>query len=253
MRRYLVIISLLLLPLSANGAPRDALVSVASNFRSTMYALVEQYQLESGFQLKIASASTGKLYAQILAGAPYDLFFSADSRRPELLQQADKVHSNFRKDYALGRLVLWYPKANTAPGKSWLSERWKYLAMANPKTAPYGLASQQTLAALGLWLSLKDKLVQGENIAQSHQFVASGNAPLGFTAAALLNNTDPNQRWLVPTSLHQPIRQQAVLLTHAEDNPAAIGFWEFISQAAAQTIIRNAGYDLPALDLLTTE
>ena len=195
--------------------------------------------------------STGKLYAQVHAGAPYDVLLSADQERPLLLEAEGQTSERFV--YAEGRLVLWHARANSettrAPLDVLQNGRFSRLAMANPKLAPYGYAAQMTLDALGLSEHVRNKLVFGENLGQAHAMLATGNAELGFTALAYLLATpgEPSLRyWLVPTTMHAPIRQEAVLLRRAASNPAALAFMAFLRGTQAREVIAAAGYALPA-------
>ena len=234
-----------------NPSGEEVLVAVASNFVPALRQLQSHFEAASGHRLSMSVGSTGKLYAQVHAGAPYDVLLSADQERPLLLEAEGQTSERFV--YAEGRLVLWHARANSettrAPLDVLQNGRFSRLAMANPKLAPYGYAAQMTLDALGLSEHVRNKLVFGENLGQAHAMLATGNAELGFTALAYLLATpgEPSLRyWLVPTTMHAPIRQEAVLLRRAASNPAALAFMAFLRGTQAREVIAAAGYALPA-------
>ena len=222
-------------------------VAVASNFASTMQEIAAQFGQTSGHRLVLSVGSTGKQYAQIINGAPFDAFFAADWERPALLEAQGIAVPGTRFSYALGRLVLWSPTPDLVDARGQVLRRdtFRYLAIANPKLAPYGVAAKQVLQAQGLWESLQQRMVRGENIAQAFNFVRSGNAELGFVAySQVLQPGVPadGSLWEPPHSLYDPIEQQAVLL---QDTPAARALMEFVRSAPARAIIRAQGYRLP--------
>lgn len=226
----------------------EALVAVATNFAEVMAALVPRFEADTDHRIRVSSGSTGKLYAQIRNGAPFDIFLAADRRRPELLESAGAAVAGSRFTYAIGRLVLWSADANRigADGAAVLRRGdFRHLAIANPKLAPYGLAAQQALSALGLWDPLKDRIVQGENIGQVFSLVATGNAEIGFVAlSAVLSprHKVTGSYWNVPVNLYEPIRQDAVLLSHGAENAAARAFLGYMKSAAARSVIARYGY-----------
>jgi molybdate transport system substrate-binding protein len=222
-------------------------VAAASNFRDALTELGHQFEASTGNRVLLIFGSTGKHYAQITHGAPFDAFFAADSERPALLEKDGLAIAGSRFTYARGQLVLFRPGRHDTPlDRAFLESRdFRYLAIANPELAPYGRAAQDVLEALGLWESLQQQLVRGENIGQAYQFVVSGNADAGFIArsqlAPRMELPDSNY-WLVPARLHQPIDQQAVLL---RDHPAARDFMLYVQSDAAITVILNHGYLQP--------
>ena len=238
---------------SAGSGSEKVLVAVASNFVPALKQLQPRFEAASGHRLSMSVGSTGKLYAQIHAGAPYDVLLSADQERPLLLENEGRTSERFA--YAEGKLVLWHARANAdttaAPLELLRAGRFSRLVMANPKLAPYGAAAQMTLDALGLRERVADKLVFGENLGQAHAMLATGNAELGFTALAYLlatpGETSP-RFWSVPATMHAPIRQEAVLLRRAAGNPAALAFMAFLRGAQAKEVIAAAGYALPSED-----
>ncbi len=217
-------------------------LAVAANFTAPMKELVRQFEEQTGHQAVVSYGSTGKLYAQIQNGAPFDIFLAADQQRPQRVHQAGLGQAP--KTYAIGRLVLWSRDPGLIAGDSDVLARGNFsrVAIANPKTAPYGAAAMQIIEALGHAQRLAAKLVRGDNIAQAYQFVMSGNAQLGFVAASQVQGSGTGSRWVPPTSLYAPIRQDAVLLNRGRDNPAAQAFMEFLDGPAARRVADRYGY-----------
>ncbi len=239
---------MLLLLCSATAAAEQINVAVASNFTPTLRLLAKAFEVQSGHQLRISSASTGKLYAQVNHGAPFDLFLAADAERPRLLEQTGKAAPGSRFTYAKGRLALWGPSIiSTQTAEQLLqSPQLIHIAMANPKTAPYGAAAQHSLEKMGLWDTLQGRLVRGENVGQTYQFVVSGAAQIGFVAYSqvLTGRQTRGYLWLVPEAYYPAIRQQAVLLKQAENKSAAQAFMDYLRSAAAQHLISENGYGI---------
>ncbi len=237
----------LLLALPPAPALADEIrVAVATNFRDTLEAAAARFEQQSGHRVTLIPGSTGKHYAQIVNGAPFDAYFAADETRPRRLEAENRIIPGSRFTYAVGRLVLWsaQPDRVDAEGAILRSGRFTHLALANPRLAPYGEAAQQVLRSLGLWELLVDKLVRGENIGQTYQFVVSGNAELGFVAQSqlVLNQEPVGSRWEPPQSLYDPIQQQAVLL---RGSAAGSEFLHFMRGPEARALIRASGYDVP--------
>ena len=234
----------LLLVVSGAALAERISVAVASNFVTTLRQLAEIFEAQSGNGIDIASASTGKLYAQIRHGAPYDLFMAADAERPVLLEQQNLIVPESRKTFALGSLVLWSPSLMEGGEKALSADKFRYLSLANPRHAPYGRAARQYLETKGLWSSLTGKMVRGENIGQAYQFVKSGHAELGFIAySQIINDNVPETTFMhVPAETHEPIVQQLVLL---KDTEAGRSFLEFVVSSQGRDIIRSNGYRLP--------
>ncbi len=250
MTKLKLLFALFLLLMVATPTHADNInVAVASNFSPTLQMLAGDFKAKTGHQLRVSSASTGKLYTQINHGAPFDIFMAADEDRPDRLIAEGKASAALARVYAIGRLVLISNiKAKKTCQDVLDSPALKRLAIANPKTAPYGLATQQTLEKLQRWQTLKPKLVMGENIAQALQFVATGNAGAGFIAQSMLQQgTEINLacKWEVPADRHEPIKQKMLVLTKASNKPAVIAFWHYMQTDAAKTIIKNSGYDAP--------
>ncbi len=245
--KCLVTTTLLLAIVHSQSLAGEILVAAASNFSGALTTLSEHFEENTSHKVTLIFGSTGKHYAQIKNGAPFDAFFAADIHRPELLEKEDLVLPGSRFTYALGKVVLWSPKKGFVDSKARVLNRaeFRHLAIANPNLAPYGKAAQEVLEARGLWKSLRDRLVRGENIGQAFQFIKSGNAELGFVAYAQVKR--PNQRiegsfWDVPQALYTPIEQQAVLLV---DSEVARAFMLFVRSDEALKIIREYGYDIP--------
>jgi molybdate transport system substrate-binding protein len=226
--------------LACGGAVADdsILVAVASNFSRTAAELAERFERDTGVAVRISTGSTGKLYAQVLNGAPYDVLLAADAERPARLVAAGRADARFT--YAVGDLVVWSASSSDCLGSLREARR---VALANPDTAPYGRAAREYLQERGLWESVSKRAVFGENIVQALQFVATGNAEVGIVARAQLSapNLPPATcTWHVPADTHAPIEQQAVLLS--DGSASAREFVSFLSSGAAREIIRSHGY-----------
>ena len=228
-------------------------VAVASNFYPTMKLIAKHFELKtagsSGQHHKVIliPGSSGKHYAQIMSGAPFDVFFSADIERARMLEQEGKIVAGTRFTYALGKLILWSSIDNYVDSKGEVLNKkdFRYLAIANPKLAPYGKSAEEALRSLKLWTNLKKRLVQGENIAQTFQFISTGNAKLGFVAYSQIMNTSlsiDGSFWEVPQSIYKPIEQQAVLL---KDSYIGREFLSFVKSDESLSIIYESGYGLP--------
>lgn len=238
------ITQILVLPLLLGNSPAQAgevRAAVAANFTAAMKEIAAQFEQSSGHRLIASYASTGKLYAQIANGAPFDVFLAADQRRPQLLEEKQLAGGRFT--YAIGKLVLWSSDSGRQVDSASLSRAdFNRLAIANPKTAPYGAAAVEVLRKLGAYETLKRRLIKGDSIAQTHQFVATGNAELGLVALAQIAIDDSGSRWVVDESLYTPIRQDAVLLARGRDNDAASALLDYLRSDAARAIIHKYGY-----------
>ncbi len=220
-------------------------VAVASNFSKPIEAIAARFEDHTGHRLILVFGSTGKHYAQIINGAPFELFLAADMQRPKLLEQQGIAIAGTRFTYARGRLVLWSPRNNyvDAEGKILESGEFRHLAIANPKLAPYGMAAQEVLESRGLWKSLQQRLVRGESIGQAYQFVSSGNAELGFVAYSQINQPNlinTGSYWVIPQTLYEPIEQQVVLL---KENTVARDFLSYMQKQEIKKLIFQYGYD----------
>lgn len=237
----------LFLTFSSIAHAADIRLAVAANFTDTTRDLIAAFGEATGLKAVASYGSTGKLYAQIDNGAPFDAFLAADSRRPKLLEQNGLGVAGTRFTYARGKLVLWSPVPGTFEDpKTWLeSGIFARLAIANPKTAPYGLAAQEVLSRLNLWELLQDRLVRGDSIAQAFQFVATTNAQSGFVALSQVRAWDKQggSLWLIPQAYYSPINQQAILLSRGKNYDAARQFLEFLRGDTAKGIIEESGYE----------
>lgn len=222
-------------------------VAVAANFTPVMKALVPDFEQKTGHEVTLISGSSGKIYAQITHGAPYDIFLSADQSKPLALEQAGLIVEGSRLTYAIGQLVLWSPNSTLIPHHEGVltSDKMRRLALANPKLAPYGHAAQQVLKKLALWDRLRSKLVRGENIAQTFHFVASGNADLGFVALSQVRAKDQGSSWIIPPELYSPLHQDGVILTRARQKKSAQALMSYLQQRDVQRTLRAYGYKLP--------
>lgn len=218
-------------------------VAVAANFVSPMKKLVTEFEKKNKHHVTLVSGSSGRFFAQISHGAPFDLLLSADSDKPKKLIDAGLALPNSVFTYAYGRLVLWSPRSDkTITADSLSAGDFNHLAIANAKLAPYGKAAKEVLMQLGLEKALRSKWVVGENISQTYQFVASQNAQYGFIAASQWQGTGSG--WLIPENLHQPIQQDAVVLSRAKNNKAAFELIEYLQSPAAAVIIQGYGYQV---------
>jgi molybdate transport system substrate-binding protein len=234
---------------SLTGYAGQVEVAVAANFTVPMQIIASAFERDTGHKALLAFGSTGKLYAQIRNGAPFQVFLSADDQTPAKLEQEGLAVSGTRFTYAVGRLALWSAKSGMVDDKGEVLNKGVYahLAIANPKLAPYGAAAIEVLRQLGLFKSLQPKFVLGENISQTWQFVASGNADLGFVALSQVlkdGQLRGGSAWIVPGNLHAPIRQDAVLLVKGRNNAAAKALLAYLKSDKAKAIIRNFGYDI---------
>ena len=234
---------------TASAMADEVQVAVAANFTLPMQRIAADFERDTGHKALMSFGATGRFYAQIKNGAPFELLLSADDETPIRLASEGAAVADSRFTYAIGRLVLWSAQAGVvdAQGAVLKAGSFRHLAIANPKTAPYGAAAVEVLTGLGLLDAVGPKLVQGENIAQAQQFVASGNAELGFVALSQVwrdGKLTSGSAWLVPTTLHTPIRQGAVLLNLGRDKPAALALLRYLQGDKARAVIRSFGYDL---------
>lgn len=218
-------------------------VAVASNFYVTAKEIARRFENETNHTVALSAGSTGKHFAQIIHGAPFDLLLAADQVRPLELEKRGFVKAKQRRIYAYGRLVLWQPAGLISKQLDvTLRSAYRKLAIANPRLAPYGRAAMEVLESLSLNKLLVSKVVQGENIAQAYQFVASGNAEMGFLALSQMDQAEKDRFLIVPTSLHKPINQQVVVLSESD---AAAAFFAFLGRPSILQLIRQSGYDTP--------
>jgi len=222
-------------------------VAVAANFTEPAQAIAKAFHAQTGHKVLLSAGSTGQLYAQITQEAPFEVFLAADRQGPANAVAKGLAVADSRFTYAIGRLVLFSTRPDLVTGEATLrAADFAKIALANPLTAPYGAAAVETLRALGVHDRLQARFVEGANIAQTWQFVATGNAELGFVALSQVVHRTDGSRWLVPETLHAPIAQDAVLLRRGEHSAAARGFLAFLKGAEAVAIIRDYGYRAPA-------
>jgi len=228
----------------------SALIAVATNFAEVVESLALDFEMLSEHEIRISTGSTGKLYAQIVNGAPYDALLAADRESPRRLEVTELAVPGSSFAYAVGKLALWSPNEKLISGNGidvLKRHDFRALAIANPELAPYGMAAVETLRNLGLWDSLKSSLVMGENVGQAFALVATGNAELGFVALASVKskrNGQAGSYWDVPAELHTAIRQDAVLLEHGYQNAAAVAFLAYLKSDEARLTIASFGYGL---------
>ncbi|WP_087506177.1 molybdate ABC transporter substrate-binding protein [Neiella marina] len=241
---FAVILTLVVTATAQSGEVR---VAVASNFYRPMQALANDFEQRSGHQVSLSAGSTGKLYAQIINGAPFDVFVAADQARPQALIEQDLATADSLMTVAIGQLALWSADAKLITGQQQLqpNSTIKRLAIANPKSAPYGAAAIAVMEQLGVAQYWLPRLVQGQNISHTYQYVSSGNATAGFVAVSQVYQQGrliAGSAWLVPSSLHPALKQDAVLLQSATTNQAAQALIEYLRSNAAKTIIQSFGY-----------
>jgi molybdate transport system substrate-binding protein len=239
--RTMRLVFLFLLIIAGNSSAEGLKIAAAANFTAPMRELVTRFAASTGHQAVVSYGSTGKLYTQIIHGAPYHLFLAADQARPLRLHREGLGQPP--QTYATGKLVLWSLDADLIEGPDALrSAEVRRIAIANPKTAPYGGGAQQILKALGLDAEIENKLVRGDNIAQTYQFVMTGNAQLGFVALSQVIEAHRGSRWIPPQALYSPIHQDVILLNRGKEHPAAEAFLRFLLGPEGQTIARRYGY-----------
>jgi molybdate transport system substrate-binding protein len=224
-------------------------VAVAANFTAPMRAIAADFEKDTGHKALLAFGSTGQFYSQIKNGAPFQILLSADDETPAKLDKEGMTVPGSQFTYAIGSLVLWSAKPYFVDRKGTVLKKgnFEHIAIANPKLAPYGAAAMETLTKMGLIDKLQAKFVQGENIAQTYQFAASGNAELGFVALSQVmknGKIGAGSGWIVPATMHAPIRQDAVILANGKDNAAAEALMKYLKSAKALAVIKSYGYEV---------
>lgn len=248
-RRLLASVSLLMM-MCVPAHAAEVRVAVAANFAQAMKEIAAEFQKETGHVVSLSQGASGKFYAQISNGAPFDIFLSADDETPAKLLKEGKAVAGTASTYAIGRLVLWSPNAKLVDqgGAVLKGDGFRFIAIANAKVAPYGRAAVQVMQKLGVLSKIEPRVVQGESIAQTYQFVSSGNAQLGFVALSQVwdgSRITPGSGWIVPEAMHEPLRQDAVLLNPGRDAPAARALLSYLSSDKSKKIIERYGYRLP--------
>jgi molybdate transport system substrate-binding protein len=238
----------LALSLGATARAETALVAVAANFAGAAETLSPMFTAATGHEVQLTTGSTGKLYAQIGEGAPFQVLLSADAKTPEKLEAEGRAVAGTGFTYAVGQLALYSadPARIGTDAKAALSDPdLRFIAIANPELAPYGVAAREALQAMGLWDEIFAKIVMGQNIGQTHALVDTGAAEVGFVALSAIIAPDTARKgshWLVPQEMFQPIRQDAVLLVAGQDNPAAVAFLDFLRSPQAVEVMAAYGY-----------
>ncbi|QEY61627.1 molybdate ABC transporter substrate-binding protein [Metapseudomonas lalkuanensis] len=233
----------------SSASAAEVQVAVAANFAAPIRAIAKDFEKDTGHKLIAAYGATGQFYTQIKNGAPFEVFLSADDTTPAKLEKEGDAAPGSRFTYAIGTLVLWSAQDGyvDAQGDVLKNGQYKHLSIANPNAAPYGLAATQVLDKLGLTATVKPRLVEGQNITQALQFVSSGNAELGFVALSQVykdGKITSGSAWIVPADMHEPIRQDALILKKGESNPAAKALVDYLKGPKAAEVIKSYGYRL---------
>ncbi|MBI5785979.1 MAG: molybdate ABC transporter substrate-binding protein [Rhodocyclales bacterium] len=240
-----VLLALLAVPAAAD----EITVAVAANFTAPMKQIAADFEKDTGHKAQLAFGATGKFYAQIRNGAPFEILLAADDNTPAKLVTEGAAVAGSTFTYAIGRLVLWSARPGfvDAKGEVLKKAEFNHVSIANPKLAPYGSAAVEALTALNLIDAVQPKFVQAENIAQAHQFIATGNAELGFVALSQVmkdGKISEGSAWIVPANLHQPIKQDFVILDKGRGKPAAEALMKYLKGDKARAVIKAYGYDL---------
>jgi molybdate transport system substrate-binding protein len=235
--------------LAVSSQAANVSVAVAANFTAPMQKIAKAFEQETGHKAMLSFGSTGNFYAQIRNGAPFHVLLAADDDTPLKIEQEGLGVPGSRFTYAIGKLVLWSKQPGLVDDKGDIlrSGTFARIAIANPKLAPYGAAAIDTMAKMDLLPVLQPRFVQGENIAQTYQFIATENAPLGFVALSQVlvdGKIVQGSAWIVPAGLHAPIAQDALVLSAGKDNPAATALMDFLRSDRAKVLIRSYGYGL---------
>jgi len=240
---------LVFLGASASALADEVKIAVAANFAAPIQKIAAEFEKDTGHKVLVSTGATGAFYAQIKNGAPFEVFLSADDETPAKLEAEGLGVKGSRFTYAIGKLVLWSAKPGFVDNKGEILKKggFEHLSLANPKTAPYGAAGVEVLKKLGLYDALQAKIVQGENISQAQQFVATGNAELGFVALSQVwkdGAITSGSAWVVPVEDYQQIRQDAILLHTGANKPAAEALLKYLKGEKAKAVIKSYGYDL---------
>lgn len=235
--------------LAFNAHADEVQVAVAANFTAPIQAIAKGFEADTGHKLVAAYGATGQFYTQIKNGAPFEVFLAADDTTPAKLESEGDTVKGSRFTYAVGTLALWSAKDGYVDGKGEVlkANQYQHLSIANPKAAPYGLAATQVLDKLNLTEATKAKIVEGQNITQAYQFVSTGNAELGFVALSQIykdGKVTSGSAWIVPANLHDPIKQDAVILNKGKDSAAAKALVQYLKGPKAAAIIKSYGYEL---------
>jgi len=247
--RLLCALLVSLLAVVAPAQANEVSVAVAANFTAPIQKIATEFEKDTGHKLVASFGSTGKFYAQIKGGAPFEVLLAADEETPTKLISEKAAVAGSQFTYAIGKLVLWSSKPGVVDGKGEVLAKGSYehISLTNPKLAPYGVAGIEVMKALGAYDSQQGKIVMAENITQAYQFVSTGNAQLGFMALSQLlkDGKIEGSSWIVPARLYTPIRQNAVMLDKGRDKPAALAFIKYLKGDKSVAIIKSFGYELP--------
>lgn len=233
--------------MASNISASEITIAIASNLLGPIEEIAQVYNLKGKNQLKIVSGSTGKLYAQIINGAPFDLFISADQEHPKLLINSKLASEDKLYTFAVGKLVLWnnFDNLSVKDAKFLLDSRIKYISIANPDLAPYGKAAKEFLEKSKLWTKLENKLVRGENINQTYQFVESKNASAGFVALSqVINKIPQNSYWIIPQSDYKRLNHDLVVIKTSEQKKEIIDVYDFLKSLEVKAILTKYGYEV---------
>lgn len=250
-RKLLPCLILLLALLCSSQLRADVVrVAVAANFTAPMQKIAAEFEHDTGHQASLAFGSTGKFFAQVVNGAPFDVFLAADVETPARLEQDRHAVSGSRFTYAVGRLALWSSLKGKVDSQGEVLKKgeFRHLALPNPKISPYGAVAIEVMQKLGVLATLQAKFVRAENVSQAYQFAASGNAEVAFIALAQIwqdgKLTTAGSAWVIPPGMHAALRQDAVLLNHGRNNLAAHALLDYMQGDKARSIIKSYGYDL---------
>lgn len=240
----LIFAFLMLAYLPSTAKAQTLKLAVASNFINPIKVIAEDFQQETGHNLSLSFGSSGKLFAQIQHLAPYDVFLSADVQKPRTLINKGLAQADSFAVYAKGKLALWAPSSSISDDMTETLKMANKIAIANPKLAPYGKAAQQALQHIGIWSLVEHKLITGENIGQTYQFVRSGNVAYGFVALSqTLKDNSKGHTVTIPDAFHEPILQAGVILSHSDKLSLARDFMAFLLRPDTQAKLRSFGYD----------
>ncbi len=246
--RRLSVFLLALMGTALQAQADEVFVAVAANFTAPMQKIAADFEKSTGHKVVASYSSTGKFYAQIKNGAPFEVLLAADDETPARLIKENAAVAGSQFTYAIGKLVLWSAKSAVVDAKGEVLKKggFDHISLANPKLAPYGAAGVETMKALGVYDALQPKIVSAENITQAYQFVSSGNALLGFVALSqvLKDGKIEGSAWMVPTKLYSPIRQDVVILEKGRGKPAAEALAKYLKGDKAKAVIQSFGYEL---------
>ena len=233
--------------MAVNAKAAEIKVAVASNFANVLKEIAIEFQKDTGHQLAITPGATGRFYAQISNGAPFDVFLSADDETPHKLAQEGKAIASSQFTYAIGRLALWSPNPEMIEKNADIlkTDKFKFIAIANAKVAPYGQAAVQTMQKLGVLTKIEPRVVQGESISQTYQFVSTGNAQVGFVALSQIvenGKIKTGSAWIVPEEMHEPLKQDAVVLQSCKHMSACQALIDYLKSEKAKKLMASYGY-----------